>query len=95
MNCSGGVCVPTARNAVLNVTDLENLLASQDTEVTTTGSNVQALNIVVAAPFTWSNTSGLALEAYQSITIKAPVSVGGAAALTSGGARSAITPTSE
>lgn len=82
MSCSGGVCTPTARNAVLNVTDLENLLTSQAVEVTTTGSKVQAGDIVVVAPFTWSNTSGLTLDAYQSITIGASVSVGGAAALT-------------
>jgi hypothetical protein len=82
MSCSGGVCAPTAREATLNVTDLENMLASQAVEITTTGTNVQAENIVIAAPFGWVTTNGLALQAYRSILIDAPVSIGGAASFT-------------
>src|ERR1700722_10279545 len=37
MSCSAGVCVPTASDAVLNATDLENLLAAGNIKVTTTG----------------------------------------------------------
>src|SRR5690348_9586777 len=70
MSCSAGVCAPTAPLAVLNATDLENMLASQAVEVTTTGSNVQAQNIVITAPLGWSNTNGLALQAYRSILIR-------------------------
>jgi hypothetical protein len=76
------VCAPIARDAVLNVTDLANMLASQAVEVTTTGSNAQASSIVITAPLSWSNANGLALQAYQSIAIEAPVTVGSAAALT-------------
>ncbi|HEY5048225.1 MAG TPA: hypothetical protein VII49_09415, partial [Rhizomicrobium sp.] len=61
MSCSGGVCTPTAKDAVLNVTDLTNLLASGNVEVTTTGSGVQANNIDVNAAFGWSSTSALSL----------------------------------
>ena len=42
MTCSGGVCAPTAKSAVLNAGDLETLLASGNVSVTTTGSGVQA-----------------------------------------------------
>jgi hypothetical protein len=82
MSCSSGVCTPTDRNAVLNVTDLENMLAAGALEITTTGSGAQALNIVVTAPLGWSSTNALTLQAYQSIAIQAPVSVAGASALT-------------
>src|SRR3974377_2274655 len=50
--CSSGVCSPTARNAVLNVTDLENALAASDTRITT-GSG--AHDIVVEAGFSWAS----------------------------------------
>jgi hypothetical protein len=70
MSCSGGVCAPTAKNAVLNVGDLENLLASGNVEVTTTGSGSQADSIEVDAPLTWSSLSTLILDAHQSILVK-------------------------
>ena len=35
MNCTGGVCSPTAKNAVLNATDLANMLATVDVKVVT------------------------------------------------------------
>jgi hypothetical protein len=53
MVCSAGVCSPTATDAVLNVSDLENLLASGGVSVTTTGSGVQAGDIEVAAALSW------------------------------------------
>ena len=77
MSCSGGVCKPTATNAVLNTNDLEVLLESGNATVTTTGSGVQADNIVVAAAVTWTNSTLLTLQANQNILITSPVSVGG------------------
>jgi hypothetical protein len=77
ISCSGGVCAPTSTDAVLNATDLETMLASGNVEVTTTGSDVQATDIVVSAPFGWSSTSMLALDAYQSITVDRTVSITG------------------
>jgi len=77
MSCSGGVCAPTATNAVLNVTDLENLLASGNVTVTTTGTGVQANDVEVDAPLTWSSASTLRLDAYLSITVNKRVSVAG------------------
>ena len=35
MNCTGGVCTPTAKDAVLNATDLANMLATSDVKVVT------------------------------------------------------------
>jgi hypothetical protein len=77
MNCSGGICTPTATDATLNVSDLENLLASGAVKVTTTGSGVQANNIVVSAPFNWTSSSTLSLDAYQSIAFGKTVSIAG------------------
>jgi hypothetical protein len=78
MSCSNGVCAPTATKAVLNVNDLESLLASGNVEVTTTGSGgVQADDIDVDAPFSWSNGNSLTLDAYESATIDRPVAVDG------------------
>jgi hypothetical protein len=66
MTCSGGVCSPTAKNAILNVTDLENLLATGNVTVTTTGSGVQADNLDVNAAVSWAGANALALDAHQS-----------------------------
>src|SRR5579863_1302147 len=52
MNCAAGVCTPTAADAVLNVGDLETLLASGNVNVTTTGSGVQAKDMRVLAAAT-------------------------------------------
>jgi hypothetical protein len=82
MTCSAGLCAPTARDAVLNVGDLENLLASGNAEVTTSGAGVQADNIVVSAGLSWSTSSALTFDAYQSIAVDEPVSVAGLSGLT-------------
>jgi hypothetical protein len=82
MSCSAGVCAPTATDAVLNATDLENLLASGNLTVTTTGSGgVQAGDIEVEARFDWSGASGLVLDAYRSIAIDKAISVDGLSSL--------------
>ncbi|HEX3665770.1 MAG TPA: GLUG motif-containing protein [Rhizomicrobium sp.] len=81
MSCGGGVCSPTAASANLNTGDLENYLASGSLEVTTTGSGVQASDIVVEAGFSWTNASALALDAYRSVTFQSPVAVNGKGAV--------------
>ncbi|MGH7224418.1 MAG: hypothetical protein ACRELF_14405, partial [Gemmataceae bacterium] len=81
MSCSGGVCAPTAKDAVLNVGDLESLLASGNVEVTTTGSGVQAKNIDIDAALSWSATSTLSLDAHDSIAVDKPVTVAGLSGL--------------
>jgi hypothetical protein len=81
MACTNGVCAPTAAKAVLNVGDLENLLAAGNVEVTTTGSGVQAKDIEVGTVLTWSGGTTLSFDAYQSIAIGKGVSVGGSGGL--------------
>ena len=73
MSCSGGVCAPTATDAVLNVTDLENLLAAGNVDVVTTNGSIQANNIDITGAFSWSAASSLTLDADQSVTFSAYV----------------------
>jgi len=73
MSCSTGVCAPTATEAVLNVTDLENLLAAGNVSVVTTNGGIQADNIAITAAFSWKVASSLTLDAYQSIAFSAVV----------------------
>jgi len=77
MSCSNGVCSPTATDAVLNVNDLENLLAAGNVEVTTTGTGVEANDIAVSTALSWSANS-LALAAYRFMTIGATIADNGA-----------------
>ena len=81
MSCADGVCSPTAASANLNTSDLENYLASGNLEVTTTGSGVQADDIVIEAGFSWTSASALALDAYQSVTVQSAVAVDGTGAV--------------
>src|SRR5689334_13597088 len=74
MSCAAGVCTPMAKLAFLNVTDLTNMLAAGDVTVLT-GSG--GLDIHVEAPFSWTSTSRLTLDAQRSIEFKQPVSVAG------------------
>ena len=86
MNCSGGVCTPTAKNSVLNASDLQGMLASGDVSVST---GAGAVSIAVSAPLTWASTSRLTLSADNGVSIKAAVVVEGTGAMTlapSGGA---------
>jgi len=77
MSCSGGFCAPTKKDAVLNVTDFENLLASGNVTVVTTNGSVQANNIDIADAFSWSAANSLTLDAYQSISFSALAKVKG------------------
>jgi len=79
MNCSAGVCTPTAKKAVLNVGDLANLLAAGDAKVV---SDSKAVDIRFAAPLSWTSSSRLTLDSYRSILFQQPVSVAGTGALT-------------
>ncbi|MBV9063002.1 MAG: hypothetical protein JOY77_08760, partial [Alphaproteobacteria bacterium] len=93
MTCSAGVCSPTNFHAVLNVTDLENLLAASDLTVSTqflVGHRYKDVrNIRIAAPLSWSTVSKLSLGGTYGAYVKidAPVSVlGGGGLVISGGA---------
>jgi hypothetical protein len=80
MTCTGGVCTPTAAHAVLNATDLANMLASGNVQVNT-GSGGLAKDIVIDAAFTWANGSSLSLDAWNSIAFERPVAVNGTGAV--------------
>jgi hypothetical protein len=79
MNCSNGVCSPTAKDAVLNVNDLTDMLASGDVSVTT---GARAVTIGISAPFSWASGHKLTLDAKYSIHFRAAVTVAGSGALT-------------
>ena len=78
--CVSGVCTPTKKGAILNVTQLQNLLASGNVTVSTDGS--KASSILVSANLSWASGYSLTLDAYQSITVNKAVSVNGTGALT-------------
>lgn len=79
MSCSAGVCTPTAKQAVLNVTDLANLLAGADTTVQ---SASVAQDIEIDAALSWTSTHRLTLDAYHSLAFNKPVTIAGTGALT-------------
>lgn len=84
MNCNaGGVCTPSEKNSVLNVTQLENILASSNATIDTgPGTLAGKVNdIDVEAAMTWTNGSTLTLEAYRSVRIDQPISDAGTGAL--------------
>ncbi len=77
MVCTSGVCSPNHKNAVLNITDLQNLLATSSVTVTTGTGSAQALDIIVNGAVAWSSGSTLKLDAYDSVTINKSISVTG------------------
>ena len=79
MNCSAGMCSPTAKNAVLNVSELQTMLASGDVTVETANG---AETIAVAAPLTWASASRLTLSSTHSVSFKAQAVVEGTGGLT-------------
>jgi hypothetical protein len=81
MTCSGGVCSPTAVNAVLNVAELESLLAAGDATVTTSGSQIEADDIRIKAALSWTSASTLSLHAAHAIEVDKHISVAGPAGL--------------
>ena len=79
MTCSAGVCTPTAPKANLKVTELADMLASGDVKII---ADSAAEDIRFAAPLSWTSTSRLTLDAYESITIEQALIVAGKGALT-------------
>ena len=79
MSCSAGVCSPTRKGAVLNVTDLASMLASGDVTLT---SGSLAQDIEIKAALSWVSSSHLTLDAYSSLVFDKPVIVAGTGGLT-------------
>ncbi len=79
MSCSAGVCTATAKQAVLNGTDLANMLATGDTKIV---SGATAKDIDVDVALNWVSASRLTFDGYRSVAFKQPVEVSGPGALT-------------
>jgi len=79
VSCSNGVCQATSKNAVLNASDLETMLASADVTVQ---SKSKAKDIELKVALSFASASRLTLDAYQSITFDKPLTVAGSGALT-------------
>jgi hypothetical protein len=79
MSCNAGVCTATAQKAVLNVTDVQTMLAGGDVAVKTGGVTN---DIAIDQPLTWSSTSRLTLDAKQSVVVKKEITVAGTGSVT-------------
>jgi hypothetical protein len=77
MSCAAGICTPTSKKAVLNVDDLETMLAAGSVSVSTTGSGVQAEDVEIDGSLGWGNSSTLTLDAYRSVSVAQPILVSG------------------
>ena len=79
VNCAGGVCTATANKAVLNVSDLANMLASDNVKIS---SGSLAQDIEIDAALNWTSTSRLTLDSYHAISFNKLIEVAGTGALT-------------
>jgi len=87
VNCAADVCTATAKNAVLNASQLETMLGTSDATVNTGGG---AVTIGITSPLTWASTSRLTLNASQGVSVKAAVVVEGTGAITIAAAGGAL-----
>ena len=78
MTCDAGVCVATARSAVLNATDLAIMIATSPVVIQ---SGSEAQDIVFGVPFSWISSNALTLDAFRSIEVDKPLSDTGAGSL--------------
>ena len=89
MTCSAGVCSPIDTPAVLNVTDLTNMLASGDVEVTNVKQKLRRTHylgdIAILAPINWASSQKLTLLPYRhQIIISGSITVMGEGGLVFG-----------
>jgi len=84
MTCASGVCTPTAKKAVLNVTDLTAMLGAGDTTVLAqylkNGHIKNAGFIAVNTMLSWANASKLTLS--SDVHVNTPMTVIGTGSLT-------------
>jgi|GEM_PF-1201582 len=78
VTCSGGACIATTTNAVLNATDLKIFLHRGDVRVDAGPANAIAMN----ATLNWTQGSRLTLAAGTGITVSQPIVVEGHGAVT-------------
>lgn len=79
VSCSGGLCTTSTAKAVLNVTQLQNLLASSDVQLK---PGALSQSIAINAAVFWSSAHRLTLDAFTGIALKKPIQVAGNGALT-------------
>jgi len=79
VNCSNGVCSAIKANAILNASDLQNMLSTSGVQVVS-GNIAGAID--VKAALSWASANTLTLDAYTSITVDKPVAVAGSGNLT-------------
>jgi hypothetical protein len=79
VDCNGGFCFANADNAVLNVNDLEALLATSDIRVLTEDEVLQDIEIL--APIAWASSHALSLESNDAIFVRNTITVQGKAHL--------------
>ena len=77
---TGGSMSANTDDSVINVTMLQNLLATANVTISTGSGGSQAGDITVAAPITWSANT-LTLDAYHSIVFSADATIGGVGGL--------------
>lgn len=78
VTCDSGVCTATAKKALLSVTDLTTMLVAGSVTVE---SGSEAQDITVDAPFSWTSSNALTLDANRSLTVNKAVLDSGPAAL--------------
>ncbi|WP_371009177.1 MBG domain-containing protein [Mesorhizobium sp. RCC_202] len=76
----GGSMSANTNDSVINVTTLQNLLATANVTISTGSGGSQAGDITVAAPIAWSANT-LTLDAYHSIVFNAGATIGGVGGL--------------
>ena len=82
VSCASGVCTPSSTHAVLNVSDLQNMLANSNVTLAARG---QPVDIQINTPLSWVSTNTLTLDSYRSVHVQQPV------AITGGGGLSIVT----
>ena len=85
----------SGNGSVINVTTLQNALASANVTVSTGTAGTQAGNITVASAFGWSSGSLLTLTAANAIAINAPITISGAGKLALNAATTTVGSTTQ
>jgi hypothetical protein len=74
VTCSAGVCTAGAAVSVLNVTDLQSMLATSPVQVKS--ANL-AQDIVVSVPVVWASSNALTLDSYHGLEIDRAIAING------------------
>jgi hypothetical protein len=78
MSCTSGICTPTSANAVLNVGDLQTMLASSNVKLAAAGEPV---DVDINAGLTWVSTNAFTIDSHHSINVNQPVAITGGGGL--------------